>query len=160
MNLGAWVLVTGLVLFFAIYFRRRAGFRSGETLSHDNVTLRSERLGLIGRPDRIVRRGGKIIVEDKKSAMRLYDSQRAQMGVYMLLVEEHYGQKPSHAVVVLRDGRREVVKNTKALQRMVLNAVEGIREGRMELNKELRVRPSAAKCRGCGQRENCNQRVG
>ena len=160
MSPEASLVIAGVVLFLGVYIRRRAGFGIGETISNDNVTLRSEKLGLMGRPDRIVRRGRKIIVEDMKSATRLYDSHRAQMGVYLLLVEEHYGQRPSHAVIVFKDGRRHKIKNTRALRSMVLKAVKRIKKARADLDRELRARPAPGKCRSCGQRENCKQRVG
>jgi CRISPR-associated exonuclease Cas4 len=163
MSLGPldWLLLfSGLVLVFAVYFRWKAGFRGGETLSRDDVTLRSERYGLVGRPDRIVKKGGRLVVEDKKSGTRLYDSHRAQMGVYLLLAEEHYGERPSHAVVVMGDGRREKIKNTKALRKKVLDTVASIREAREDLERELLANASPGKCRRCAQRSNCNQRAG
>ena len=160
MSLELSLVLAGLALIIGVYIRRRAGFGVGETISNDSVTLRSEKLGLIGRPDRIVRRGRKIIIEDMKSSNRVYDSHRAQMGVYMLLVEEHYGQRASHAVIVLRDGQRVKIKNTRALRSMVFKAVKGIKKAREDVNKELRATPEPGKCRYCGQREHCNQRAG
>ncbi len=62
----AFVVVAATLLFLAVWYRRRAGFGGGHTISHDNITLRSKRYGLVGRPDRIVRLGQTIIVEDKK----------------------------------------------------------------------------------------------
>jgi len=155
-----FAVVGAILLVFATYFRHRAGFRWGRTLSRDNVTLRSERYRLVGRPDRIVRRGNRLIVEDRKSANRVQDSHRMQMGVYLLLAEEHYGVRPSHAVVVLRDGRRVKVKNTKALKGQVLEIVRAIRASRQNISRELRATGSPSKCRRCAQRQNCNQRVG
>ncbi len=66
----AVVVLAAAILFLAVRYRRRAGFGGGRTISHDNITLRAQRHGLIGRPDRIVRRGKTIIVEDKKPSTR------------------------------------------------------------------------------------------
>ncbi len=158
--LAVIVLVALVVVVLLLLVRRKYGFGAGKTISHDNMTLRSKRLGLIGRPDRIVERGGQFIVEDKKPGSRLFDSHRAQMGVYMLLVEEHFGVRPSHAVVVLGNGTRAKVNNTEKLRENVLRVVSRIREAKANLNQPLKARGSVAKCRACGQRKNCRQRVG
>jgi hypothetical protein len=46
--------------------RARRGLGQGKTVSLDNVTLTSHRLGLTGRVDRLVRNGGAIIPEEWK----------------------------------------------------------------------------------------------
>lgn len=45
----------------------------------DRVTLTSHRLGLTGRPDRLIKADGTIIVEEWKSSRRVWPSHRAQM---------------------------------------------------------------------------------
>ena len=157
---AGFALAGAAILFFAVFFRRRSGFRAGRTLSRDDVMLRSERHRLHGRPDRIVRRGKHLIIEDKKSGRRVYPSHRVQTGVYLLLTEEHYGERPAYAVVVLGNGRRVKVKNTSALRREVLDIVSSIRTAREHASKELLATASPGKCRGCAQRSNCNQRAG
>jgi hypothetical protein len=58
--------------------RRRLGLGQGRTVALENVTLTSRRLGLSGRPDRIVRTGNTIIPEEwKKTARSVRDSHRA-----------------------------------------------------------------------------------
>ena len=155
----AFVVVAATLFFLAVWYRRQAGFGRGHTISHDNLTLRSKRYGLIGRPDRIVRRGKTIIVEDKKPSRRVYGSHRVQMGVYMLLVEEHYGVRPAHAVLVLGDGRREKIRNTRELRNRVLDITAQIRKARSDLARPLQDVAIPAKCRACAQRQNCEQRV-
>ena len=46
-----------LLVVLAMRGRRKRGLGSGETVALDDVTLFSERLKLVGRPDRIVRQG-------------------------------------------------------------------------------------------------------
>lgn len=157
----ALLAVLGLLcLVLALGARRNRGFVAGETVALDNETLVSERLGLIGRPDRIVRRGRHVIPEEWKSAKRLQDSHRLQLGVYLLLVEERYGVRPPHGVVILGDGSRVKVKNTEALRSEVLGIARNIRERRENLREEIRVKPPAWKCRVCGQRSHCGQARG
>lgn len=154
------LVLTGLGILlaaWAIFARKRRGLRGGETLALDDVTLSSERLKLVGRPDRIVRDGNFLIPEEWKSSRRVTDSHRLQLGVYFLLVEENYGVRPPHGVIVLGDGSRVTVRNTDGLRRRVLEVAEKIREHRREIEREIPVRAVPAKCRACGQRENCRQ---
>ncbi len=67
MTAGEWIaagavlaLVVGLVLVLAGRgMRQRRGLGEGQTVALDNVTLISERYGLTGRPDRLIREGGR-----------------------------------------------------------------------------------------------------
>ena len=49
--LGLWLILAGSDI------RRQRGLGSGKTVSLDKVTLRSKRLGLIDRPDRLSQQG-------------------------------------------------------------------------------------------------------
>lgn len=137
--------------------RKGRGLGSGETIALDNVTLYSERYGLVGRPDRIERKGGSLIPEEWKSSKRVSHGHRLQLGTYFLLIEETYGEVPPYGVVVLGDGSRVQVENTDALRSEVLRIADAIRERRRFLGAEIEVRQPAWKCRACGQRENCGQ---
>jgi CRISPR-associated exonuclease Cas4 len=74
---GGWIvsgavlaLLLDLVLVVAgVGMRRRRGLDSGRTVSLDRVTLHFRRLGLTGRPDRIIRTNGSIIVEEWMSSL-------------------------------------------------------------------------------------------
>jgi CRISPR-associated exonuclease Cas4 len=59
--LGLWLMLTGRDM------RRRRGLGSGKTVSLDRLTLTSRRLGLTGRPDRLIREGGIIWPEEWSS---------------------------------------------------------------------------------------------
>jgi CRISPR-associated exonuclease Cas4 len=58
--LGLWLMLVGQGM------RQRRGLGSGKTVSLDRVTLTSHRLGLTGRPDRLIKADGTIIVEEWK----------------------------------------------------------------------------------------------
>ena len=88
------------------------GFGRGKTVSLDRMTLTSVRLGLTGRPDRLIKADGTIIVEEWKSARMLRPWHRAQMGVYFVLVEEELRIRPSHGFIVLGDGTRHRIENS------------------------------------------------
>ena len=59
--LGLWLMLAGRGM------RRRRGLGGGKTVSLDRVTLTSRRLGLTGRPDRLIKADGTIIPEEWKS---------------------------------------------------------------------------------------------
>jgi CRISPR-associated protein Cas4 len=145
-------------LLFLLYLRSRLGFSFGRVVSYDHLQLSSERYGIVGRPDLIVKRGRHFIPEEKKRGTRLHESAVAQMGVYLLLIEEHFQCRPPYGVVVLENGNREKIRNTKQLRASVLTMVEAIRSARNHPSSPLPARAHPAKCRGCSQRNNCTQR--
>jgi CRISPR-associated exonuclease Cas4 len=149
-----------LLVVLSLRGRKLRGLGSGETVALDNVRLFSERLQLVGRPDRIVRDGGCLIPEEWKSSRKVSHGHRLQLATYFLLVEEEYGERPPFGVVVLGDGSRVQVENTEALRSEVLSIAEQIRERRRAFGEEIDVRQPAWKCRMCGQRRNCGQARG
>ncbi len=60
--LGLWLMLAGRGM------RQRRGLGGGKTVSLDRITLTSHRLGLKGRPDRLIKADGMIIVEEWKSS--------------------------------------------------------------------------------------------
>ena len=146
-----------LLVVLAVRGRRKRGLGSGQTVALDDVTLFSERLMLVGRPDRIVREGNQLIPEEWKSSKRINPGHRLQLGTYFLLIEEEFGVRPPFGVVVLGDGKRVQVENTERLRLEVLAIAAKIREHRRAIREEIAVRQPAAKCRVCGQRRNCSQ---
>lgn len=162
----AWLFAAGtllagvLLVLLASGIRRSRGLAPGRTLALDNVALHSERHGLSGRPDRIVRVGRTVVPEEWKSSGRLWPGHIAQMGVYFLLIEERFGVRPPHGFVVLGTGERHRVENDEKLRAWVLDLAGRIRDARSMLREPLEVRPRPAQCRSCGQRGNCALRAG
>ncbi len=157
--LGLLFSVAVILLTFAFLLRHSFGFGLGTTLSHDNVLLSSERYMLRGKPDRLVQRGKRVIPEEKKPGRFLSESYRVQLGVYLLLVEEHYGVRPPHGFVILGSGERVKVKNTRKLRQHVTDIADRIREARMHVEQPLSPPRTKKKCVACGQRKNCDQRL-
>ena len=151
-------LVVGLLLILSGRgMRARRGLGEGRTLDLDRRTLYSARYGLAGRPDRIIEGN---IPEEWKSSRRVYDSHRAQMGVYFLLLEEETGVRPPHGFIVTGDGTRHRVENDERLRAWVLSVADRIRAARADVEQPIPVNPPPAKCRACGQRPNCGQARG
>jgi len=121
------------------------------------LTLASHRLGLTGRPDRIIKTDGTVVVEEWKSSRRVWPSHRAQMAVYFLLIEEELRIRPTHGFIVLGDGSRHKIDNTEQLRSWVLDIANQIRAARKAVTVPISVNPSVGQCRACGQRGNCGQ---
>ena len=154
------LLLIGLALVIGLWLWR--AYREGEAkvLSRDQAVLTSKRLGLSGRPDRMIElRNGRVIPYEMKSSKRLYDNHRLQVGVYLLLVEDIYGKRPPYGVVALKNGTKIKVRNTASLRRRTLQIAKEIRRRADELATPIRVRAIPQKCRGCGLRERCEQRA-
>lgn len=149
--LGLWLMLVGRGM------RNRRGLGGGKTVSLDRVTLTSRRLGLNGRPDRLIKTDGTIIVEEWKSARSVRDSHRAQLGAYFLLVEEVLRIRPMHGCIVLGDGTRERVENTAELRGWVLRVAGQIRAARARVGEPIAVDPRPGQCRPCGLRGHCGQ---
>jgi CRISPR-associated exonuclease Cas4 len=71
--LALWLMLAGKKM------RLRRGLGGGKTVSLDRVTLTLVRLGLTGRPDRLVKARSTLIPEEWKSARKLRPWHRAQM---------------------------------------------------------------------------------
>jgi CRISPR-associated exonuclease Cas4 len=158
---GLVVAIFGaMLLLWALRARKIRGLGPGKTVALDDLTLFSERLKIVGRPDRIVGLGDFLIPEGwKPSAKRIYHGHKLQAAVYCLLIEERFAVRPPHGVVVLEHGQRVEVPFTDELQAEVLSIAEKTREHRRNIEQQIPVRAVTAKCRACGQRENCSQAV-
>jgi CRISPR-associated exonuclease Cas4 len=151
-------LLLGLVLMLAGRgMRLRRGLGGGKTVSLDRVTLTSRRLGLTGRPDRLIRSGGAIVIEEWKSAHQVRPWHRAQMGVYFLLVDERFGVRPSHGFLVCGDGTRHRIENSDELRAWVLDMAKQIRQSLAKVSQPIIVHPKPSQCRPCGMRGHCGQ---
>ena len=154
----AMLVALGLLLIlFGQGMRRSRGLGGGRTVSLDRVTLTSVRLGLTGRPDRLIKAEGSIIVEEWKSTRQLRPWHRAQMGVYFLLIEEQLRQRPAFGVIVCGDGTRHRIDNTEELRAWVLALAVRIRAARAELTRPMAVHPRPGQCAPCGMRGHCTQ---
>ena len=163
MGQGVWALalVFGCLGLSLLVLSRRArslrGLGAGETVTLDDVTLFSKRHLLTGRPDRIVKHGKFFIPEEWKSSKKVEPWHLVQLGVYFILIEDHYGKRPPYGFIVLSGGRRERVMNTPDLRERVLSVAAEIRAHRGRLEDEIWGSPRPWQCRVCGQRSRCRR---
>ena len=140
--------------------RRALGIAKGAIVSADDSlvrapTLRSERLGLVGRCDHLLRVGDAYVpVEQKPSARRLQQSHILQVGALCLLVQDVYGVRPPYGVVVLADGAQERVTFSEELERGVVRTMAEMRRI-LATGEPPGPRWVGAKCRACGYHPVC-----
>jgi CRISPR-associated protein Cas4 len=165
MTMPVVLLVLAIVIYVVLRLwatnqRQSLGLEDGAVVAADDselglVTLRSERLGLVGRPDQILRAGRAYIpVEQKPSAGRLYTSHVMQVAAQCMLVHEVYGVRPPFGVVVLAGGRSHRVAFTPELERRVLETMRSMRRI-LATGDSPGPRWVAAKCTPCGYRDVC-----
>ena len=158
----AGAAVALLVFFLAVRALAAAARdrRSGTLVAVDlpgrpGRTLRSDRLGLVGRPDELRRdRNGALVPVEHKSgpAPRRgpHPSHRVQVEAYLLLVEETTGRAPAEGLLRYGDGTEWPVPWNAAARREVLDLLGSVRT-----RYDGRATPSVGKCRGCRWRDAC-----
>ncbi len=164
------LLLIGITLWLIRSFGKEAKRRhSASGFSHTEVTLAidgstilpereyvSQRQGLAGKPDAIVKEQDYVIpVERKPLAKKLRDRYVAQLLIYMRLVEEFEGIRPPHGYLLLGPTCRRIkIVNSESKQRWVdgmLREMRAVLEG-----AEPKALPHPKKCAKCEARERCS----
>ena len=171
----AWLLLTalllgGLGLWFllrATATRQEAGLPEGRVTYVDTGAwdrcerpLFSHRHRLTGRPDYLVKTGKGIIPVEVKSGAappQPYPAHILQLAAYCLLVEEQEGRAPAYGILKYGDRAFEV-DYTPSLRAELLHAIDEIRRD-LGVRDVARSHDQAARCRGCGYRQQCDQRL-
>ncbi len=167
-----WLVGASLFLYKSLdLFRRysgdkkRAGVKKGELEYHDSFTrkaqlLRSDKHGLTGRPDYLLKMGDDIIPVEVKTGRvprgPLF-SHILQLSAYCLLVEETYGKVPPYGVIRYGTTEHEL-EYTPEMKKLVLDKLKEMRE-RVTSNNVHRNHNRASKCRYCSRRRICPERL-
>jgi CRISPR-associated exonuclease Cas4 len=165
---GLLILLVAFILFFISGRQRRAsGLPSGRVIYTDTRAwgkvekpLYDKDLGLTGKPDYLIERNGKIIpveVKTGRSPESPYDSHIFQVAVYCLLVQKTYGKRPQYGIIHY-PGRDFAVDYTPELENGLLDLLAEMRinERRSEVS---RSHQDEQRCRRCGFREVCDQKL-
>ena len=123
----------------------------------------SEKYGIRGRPDMILKYGNEIIPVEKKTGRTprgpLF-SHIVQVGAYCLLLEEKYGNAVTHGIISYNETRFPIPYDDN-LKAIVLEFVEKIRKA--ELSPETppvhRNHNRPGKCAGCSRKTSCPERI-
>ncbi len=160
-GLGLWLLVRSAA------GRRDTGLPVGRVAYVDTGAwdrcerpLFSNRHRLTGRPDYLVRgREGVVPVEVKSGTApeQPYPAHVLQLAAYCLLVEEQEGQAPPYGILKYGDRAFEV-DYTPVLRTELLRTLDGIRRdlGARDVDRD---HDDPSRCRGCGFRDRCDQRL-
>ena len=170
------VLYVGLLLaFLGVVFlwlgarqRKRLGLPAGRVVYSDTGIRRELEkplydgdLGLTGRPDYLIEQNGFIVPVEVKSARAPrvpYDSHVLQLAAYCLLVERQMGQRAPYGLLRYAD-RTIRIDFTHDLRERLLDLLAEIRRAERRRGLPDRSHQSAARCRACGFREICDQRL-
>ncbi len=165
---GLFLLLFAFILFFISGRQRRASGLPGgrviysDTRAWDKVEkpLFDQNLGLTGKPDYLVEKNGRIIpveVKTGRTPEAPYDSHIFQVAVYCLLVQKTYGKRPPHGIIHY-PGRDFAVDYTPDLENALLNLIADMRiDG--QRGEVQRSHEDENRCRHCGFRQGCDQRL-
>lgn len=163
-----WLIAASLALYVSIRSGRIAReirekrAIQGEIKYVDNGEprmLRSEGLGLQGRPDYILEIEGEMVPVELKSGRTpkgpLF-SHILQVAAYCVLLEEE-GQKVTHGILRYEEAEHEIEYN-QDLRIMVLSKLDDMRS-LMKSGDVHRNHHRPGKCRSCSRREGCPERL-
>jgi CRISPR-associated exonuclease Cas4 len=160
-GLGLWLLMRSRAA------RQRTGLPEGRVIYADTGAWRrcerplfSNRYRLTGRPDYLVhQREGVVPVEVKSGTAppQPYDSHLLQLAAYCLLLEEQEGRPPPYGILKYADRAFEIAY-TPDLRARLLQTLQNIR-GDMGTREPARSHEQPARCRGCGHRSQCDDRL-
>lgn len=119
--------------------------------------LVARRLGLVGKPDYLIEKRGRLIpveVKPARNAMRPYESDLMQLAAYCLLIEETTGIAPPYGLLRYADQTFRL-SYTAQVREETLALIE---EMRAALDNECdRSHDDPARCCGCGFFAVCDQ---
>lgn len=169
LQLAALIALIALALLWLAKKQQRAtGLPKGQIIYADTrgwlaveAPFYDPNLGLTGRPDYLVRQGEQVIpveVKSTRAPQKPYDTHVYQLAAYCLLVEHAYHVRPLYGILHYPD-RTFRIDFTQELESAILTLLEDIRA--QDYLEELpRSHDSIARCRNCGFRSICDQRLG
>ncbi len=164
---GALLLLAYWVWRGATRSRVRAGLPRGEVVYADtgdwrqSKPLYAPRYGLAGKPDYLVRAGREIVPVEVKPGRRAsepYEADILQLAAYCLLVEEEFGQSPSHGLLRYQDQTFRIPFDRR-LREALLDVMADMRQD-LEERDVPRNHDDPTRCHFCGHRAHCQQEVG
>lgn len=161
------LLVLGLLLWlFSRRQRKSTGVPEGNLLYTDSSywqtlpkPLYDSELELVGKPDYVVKdaKGWVVPVELKSGNAPAYpwDSHVMQLAAYCHLVESHFGQRPPHGIIRYQN-KSFTVSYTQELESRLCAVINEMRQVERAQSAQ-RSHNQAARCRGCGYAQICDQ---
>lgn len=164
------VLITFVALALLWLARKQqqaTGLPEGKVISADTrgwlpvaQPLYDPELGLTGQPDYLIQQGKQVIpveVKSTRALQRPYNTHIYQLAAYCLLIEHAYNARPRYGILHYPD-RTYRVDFTRELENAILTLL-----GHMHAHERQEAPPrshdSPARCRACGFRFICDQRL-
>lgn len=158
---GLFFLLLILLLILKIIDKQQGAELENQDLVPDgeipSITLRSDKYGLVGKPDMLMKKGGEHIPIEIKSTYakeRPYPSHILQLASYCLLIKEAYGVSPSYGIIRYKNKEFEI-SYTKELERSLLTQIKSMRASDPEKNELPPLCEDTRKCRHCGYAYLC-----
>jgi len=124
--------------------------------------LVSFRYGLTGKPDYLVETNEGIVPVEVKSHDSLrsgpYPSDISQLTAYCVLVEDATGVAPPYAIIQYAN-RPWRIQFTRQMRKEVLRVIDEIRSA-CQSQSVHRNHTQPGRCRACGFRDGCDERIG
>jgi CRISPR-associated exonuclease Cas4 len=148
--------------------RRASGLPEGAVIYTDTGgwgrlerPLFSPRLQLTGKPDYVVREGAGYVPVEVKSGRAPVSGPHAahvyQLAAYCVLTAEAYGRRPAYGLIKYTDQILRV-DFTPTLEDELMELLDHMRAD-AEAEDVARSHSSAARCRACGFREVCEEKL-
>ena len=168
--MAATLVVLALVLFLlAARSRKKTGIPAGEVFYQDlpgqpffGEPLRSNALGISGKPDCLVRTAdGTVPVELKNSSRppargEVYANHMIQALAYCAMVEDQMKVRVPYALVIYAGQQVRKVAFTDERRRWLVQTIHDVEVARARLTAN-RNHEHRGRCVGCGVRPNCDQ---
>jgi CRISPR-associated exonuclease Cas4 len=168
--LAATLVVLALVLFLlAVRSRKKTGILAGEVFYQDlpgqpffGELLRSNALGISGKPDCLIRTaGGTVPVELKNSSKppprgEVCPNHMIQALAYCALVEDQIRERVPYALVIYAGQQVRKVEFTDSRRQWLLATIEEVERARMQ-KEANRNHNHRGRCTRCGVRFQCDQ---
>jgi CRISPR-associated exonuclease Cas4 len=165
---GLFLLLFAFVLFFISGRQRRAsGLPGGRVIYTDTHAwgkvekpFFDRDLGLTGKPDYLVEQNGRVIpieVKTGRTPEAPYDAHIFQVAAYCYLVQKTTGKRPPYGILHY-PGRDFAVDYTPQLENALLDLIADMRIDQHHLEVQ-RSHEDEQRCRHCGFRDGCDQRL-
>jgi CRISPR-associated exonuclease Cas4 len=162
------VCVAAAMFLLALRLRKQSGLPGGKIIYSDvsmwgnplEKPLFDGSIGLVGKPDYLLRQNDQIIPVEVKSCRppsAPYDSHIFQLAAYCLLVEKVYQKSPSYGLIHY-PGRTFTIDFTPDLKQQTLSLISEMHRKEKAANVP-RNHEEPARCRSCGFKSQCDQRL-
>lgn len=170
MEVLAFLLLLAGILLWLLSRKTRAqtGVPAGHVVYSDagawqrnEKPLFSNRCGIVGKPDYLVKDGNAIIPVELKSGAapsRPRKGHILQLAAYCVLVEENFKSRPAYGIIKYADNEFEI-DFTPELEDELLDALEDMRESCDDPDGAPRSHTDPRRCAHCGVRDACDQRL-